>query len=155
MESAVWGVTRSGEPASDSPDTGPLPRIIVVDDSKVVRNAAKKMLRCEFDVVTAEDGDEAWQLLGIDPSIRVVFTDLTMPNLDGYELIRKIRNSTSTEIQRLPVIVVTGVEDSDAARERVLELGATDFVSKPFATIDLLARARAHARRRGRRVERH
>ncbi|HET8941029.1 MAG TPA: response regulator [Rudaea sp.] len=137
-------MSRPGEPASASTDAAP-PRILVVDDSRVVRNAAQKMLGCEFDVVTAEDGEEAWQMLGFDPSIRVVFTDLTMPNLDGYELLRNIRNSTSADIQRLPVIVVTGVEDSDAARARVLELGATDFVSKPFATIDLLARARAHA----------
>jgi diguanylate cyclase (GGDEF)-like protein len=122
-----------------------MPRILVVDDSKVIRNAAQKMLGREFDVVTAEDGKEAWDFLEIDHSIRVVFTDLTMPGLDGYELLRKIRTSPDTGIQSLPVIVVTGAEDSEAARVRVLDLGATDFIAKPFATIDLMARARAHA----------
>ena len=121
------------------------PRIIVVDDSKVVRNAAQKMLAREFHVVTAEDGEEAWHLLEFDPAIRVVFTDLTMPNMNGYELLRKIRTAASPELQNVPVIVVTGAEDSEAARVRSLELGATDFVTKPFTTIDLLARARAHA----------
>lgn len=136
---------RSGEPAPAAPGHASLPRIIVVDDSKVVRNAAQKMLAREFDVITAEDGEEAWRLLEMDASIRVVFTDLTMPNLNGYELLRKIRAAADTTVQSLPVIVVTGAEDSEAARVRVLELGATDFVTKPFTTIDLLARARAHA----------
>ena len=130
-------------PANVAPSS--MPRILVVDDSKAIRNAAKKMLGREFDVVTAEDGKEAWDFLEIDPSFRVVFTDLTMPGLDGYELLRKIRSSSDTGIQSLPVIVVTGAEDTEAARARVLELGATDFIAKPFATIDLMARARAHA----------
>ena len=125
-------------------DHAPLPRIMVVDDSKVVRNAAQKMLGREFDVIVAEDGEEAWHLLQGDASFRVVFTDLTMPNLNGYELLRRIR-AAETEMQSMPVIVVTGAEDSEAARVRVLELGATDFVTKPFTTVDLLARARAHA----------
>lgn len=135
----------AGKADLTSPADASLPRIIVVDDSKVVRNAAQKMLSREFHVVTAEDGEEAWQLLEIDPAIRVVFTDLTMPNMNGYELLRKIRAATNPELQSVPVIVVTGAEDSETARVRVLELGATDFVTKPFTTIDLLARARAHA----------
>jgi two-component system cell cycle response regulator len=137
--------SEAAKPAPVNADHPSLPRIIVVDDSKVVRNAAHKMLGREFDVITAEDGEEAWHLLENDPSFRVVFTDLTMPNLNGYELLRKIRAAADASIQSLPVIVVTGAEDSEAARVRVLELGATDFVTKPFTTIDLLARARAHA----------
>jgi two-component system cell cycle response regulator len=137
--------SNAGARAPATPGHAPLPRIMVVDDSKVVRNAAQKMLAREFDVVTAEDGEEAWQLLEVDAAIRVVLTDLTMPNLNGYELLRKIRTAANPELQSVPVIVVTGAEDSEAARVRVLELGATDFVTKPFTTIDLLARARAHA----------
>lgn len=120
-------------------------RVIVVDDSKLIRNAASKMLGAEFDVVAVEDGAEAWSLLEHDPAIQVVFTDLDMPNLNGYELLRDIRTAADARIRGLPVIVVTGVEDDEVARVRALELGATDFVTKPFATIDLLARARAHA----------
>lgn len=133
------------EAAHANSDKSSKPRILVVDDSKVIRNAAQKMLGSEFDVVTAQDGDEAWEYLEIDHSIRVVFTDLTMPGLDGYALLRKIRAAVDPDIQSLPVIVVTGAEDSELARMRVLELGATDFIAKPFSTIDLVARARAHA----------
>lgn len=139
------GPASAAAPDAAQPAEAKLPRIMVVDDSKVVRNAAQKMLSREFDVATAEDGEEAWHLLEVDPSIRVVFTDLTMPNLNGYELLRRIRAGANPDLQRLPVIVVTGAEDTEAARVRVLELGATDFITKPFTTIDLLARARAHA----------
>jgi diguanylate cyclase (GGDEF)-like protein len=120
-------------------------RILVVDDSRVIRNAASKMLGHEFDVVTAEDGADAWSQLEQDPSIQVVFTDLQMPGLNGFELLRNIRTAADTGIQNLPVIIVTGVDEDEVARVRALELGATDFITKPFTTIDLVARARSHA----------
>ncbi len=120
-------------------------RILVVDDSKLMRKAAHKMLGDEFDVVTADDGGEAWAKLGGDPSIQVVFTDLNMPNVDGYDLLHRIRSSEDGSVSGLPVIVVTGAENDEAARMRALDMGATDFITKPFTTVDLLARARAHA----------
>jgi len=120
-------------------------RVIVIDDSKVIRNAARKMLGVEFDVVTAEDGEDGWAQIQRDASIQVVFTDLVMPGMNGFELLRDIRIAADARIRGLPVIVVTGIEDDEVARVRALELGATDFITKPFTTIDLLARARAHA----------
>jgi len=120
-------------------------RVIVIDDSKVIRNAARKMLGAEFDVVTAEDGEDGWAQIQRDASIQVVFTDLVMPGMNGYELLRDIRTAADARVRSLPVIVVTGIEDDEVARVRALELGATDFITKPFTTIDLLARARAHA----------
>src|SRR5437660_3449882 len=120
-------------------------RVIVIDDSKVIRNAARKMLGVEFDVITAEDGEDGWAQIQRDASIQVVFTDLVMPGMNGYELLRDIRTAVDARIRSLPVIVVTGIEDDEVARVRALELGATDFITKPFTTIDLLARARAHA----------
>jgi len=120
-------------------------RVLVVDDSKVIRNAARKMLGAEFDVVLAEDGADAWSMLENDASIEVVFTDLIMPGMNGFELLRDIRTAADARLRSMPVIVVTGIEDDEVARVRALELGATDFITKPFTTIDLLARARAHA----------
>ena len=120
-------------------------RILVVDDSKLMRKAAHKMLGDEFEVITAEDGQDAWGQVGQDAGIQVVFTDLNMPNLDGYGLLRAIRDAQDPGIQGLPVIVVTGAENDESARMKALELGATDFITKPFTTSDLVARARAHA----------
>lgn len=120
-------------------------RILVVDDSKLMRKAALKMLGDEFDVVTGDDGVDAWDQIQRDPGIQVVFTDLNMPRMDGYELLRTIRGAGDAGVQGLPVIVVTGAENDEAARMKALEQGATDFITKPFTTSDLVARARAHA----------
>lgn len=126
-------------------ETGAKARILVVDDSKLMRKAALKMLGDEFDVVTADDGVDAWGVLEDDASIQVVFTDLNMPRCDGYELLRRVRTAEDPGVQGLPVIVVTGAENDEAARMQALDLGATDFITKPFTTTDLVARARAHA----------
>jgi two-component system cell cycle response regulator len=126
-------------------ESGAKARILVVDDSKLMRKAALKMLGDEFDVITADDGVDAWDLLEQDASIRVVFTDLNMPRLDGYELLKRVRAAEDPGVQGLPVIVVTGAENDEAARMQALDTGATDFITKPFTTSDLVARARAHA----------
>jgi diguanylate cyclase (GGDEF)-like protein len=80
-----------------------------------------------------------------DTDIQVVFTDLNMPIMDGYQLLEQIRNSEDEGIRNLPVIVVTGAENDELAKEKALEAGATDFITKPFNTTDLRARALAHA----------
>ena len=126
-------------------ETGAKARILVVDDSKLMRKAALKMLGDEFDVITADDGEDAWTQLEQDAAIRVVFTDLNMPRVDGYELLRRVRAAGDPGMQGLPVIVVTGAENDEAARMQALDMGATDFITKPFTTSDLVARARAHA----------
>ena len=119
-------------------------QVLVVDDSKVIRRAASKILDKDFDVEEAVDGEDAWEILQHNKYISVVFTDLGMPNLDGYGLLEKIRVSEDREIANLPVIIITGAEASEGAREEVLEMGATDFISKPFDSISLRSRAAAY-----------
>jgi two-component system, cell cycle response regulator len=123
-------------------------RLLVVDDSKLMRKAAVKMLGDEFDIVLAEDGQQAWIQLESDPTIQVLFTDLNMPVVDGYELLERVRGSGDPGVQSLPVIVMTGAENDEDARMQALQGGATDFITKPFTASDLLARARAHASHR-------
>lgn len=131
------------------------PRILLVDDSLLMRKAAAKMLGEEFDVVTATDGEDGWERLQADTTIQVVFTDLSMPKMDGYALLQTIRAAEDEGTLNMPVIVVTGAENDEAARKKALDLGATDFITKPFGSVDLLARARAHAnyRRIARKLE--
>lgn len=126
-------------------DSAAKARILVVDDSKLMRKAAAKMLGDEFEVITADDGVDAWNQLARDGAIQVVFTDLNMPRMDGYQLLRQIRGAGDAGVQGLPVIVVTGAENDEAARMKALDMGATDFIGKPFTTSDLVARARAHS----------
>ena len=120
------------------------PRILAVDDSRVMRLALKKILGKDFDVVLAEHGEDAWTLLTNDNTIQVLFTDLSMPYLDGYGLLDRMRKSDDPHLQDMPVIIITGKEDDDKAKEQALERGASDFISKPFESIQLLARAKSH-----------
>jgi diguanylate cyclase (GGDEF)-like protein len=119
-------------------------RILVVDDSKVVRWTAAKILGGEYEVLLAEEGESAWSLLQEDDGIGLVFCDLQMPGMDGYGLLQRMRSSDDVRLINLPVIIITGEEDSNQGRERVLALGATDFILKPFDELILKRRATAY-----------
>lgn len=132
-------------PAASPSESSGEARILLIDDSKVMRKSALKMLGADFDVVVAEDGEQGWQMICDDNRIQVVFTDLNMPKMNGYQLLERVRTAADAGIRNLPVIVVTGAENDDEAKEKALEQGATDFITKPFNSTDLKARAHAHA----------
>jgi len=115
------------------------PRVLIVDDSRIVRATLVKHLENSFDAREANDGMEAWETLLIDPNIRVVMTDLTMPRLDGYGLLKRIRESKIARIRSIPVVVITGAQEDDEYA-RAAAAGATDLVSKGMTTSELLAR---------------
>jgi len=119
-------------------------QILVVDDSRVIRRAAVKILQKEFDVVEAEDGQQAWDELQKNPKISAVFSDLGMPNMDGFQLLKTIRSTGDEALAKMPVIIITGAEETDGTKEKVLALGATDFITKPFDAVSLKSRASAY-----------
>lgn len=127
------------------PDTKK-PRILAVDDSRVMRRAMSKVLGKTCDVVEAEHGEDAWTLLINDPEIQVVFTDLSMPYLDGFGLLERMRASEDPRLQEIPVIIITGKDDDDETKQQALDKGASDFITKPFDSVQLQARAKAHVR---------
>jgi two-component system, cell cycle response regulator len=116
-----------------------LPRIMIVDDSRIVRATIIKRIRDRFDVREEGDGEDGWEALLIDPSIRLVITDHSMPRLDGYGLIERIRASKVARIRDLPVIMISG-DEGEPARKRAKDLGATDFITKGTGAAELLAR---------------
>jgi two-component system, cell cycle response regulator len=116
-----------------------LPRILIVDDSRIVRATIIKRIRDRFDVREEMDGEAGWEALLIDPTLQLVVTDHTMPRLDGYGLIERIRASRVARIRDVPVIMISGDEDEEA-RQRAKDLGATDFITKGTGTAELLAR---------------
>ena len=123
---------------SDTP--GNKQRLLIVDDSKVIRVTARKILRDHFETVEAVDGENAWEILNSSAPFSVIVSDLTMPNLDGFGLLERIRKSQQPHIREIPVIVITGANDSEAVKQRASTAGATDFIGKPFDSVHLLAR---------------
>ncbi len=116
-----------------------LPKVLIVDDSRMVRATIIKHIRGRFEFREEADGEAAWQTLVVDPSIELVLTDIGMPHLDGYGLLERVRESRISRLQHIPVVIISGDED-DAARERARRLGANDFINKGIGTAELLAR---------------
>ncbi|HKV86892.1 MAG TPA: response regulator, partial [Candidatus Dormibacteraeota bacterium] len=77
---------------SDAPSTTiPKQRVLLVDDSRIVRTTVSRLIRKSFDVREEADGEAGWQAISSDPSIVVVFSDIQMPKLDGFGLIERMR----------------------------------------------------------------
>ncbi len=132
---------------AESPDNqeSPKPRILLVDDSRLVRVSLSNVLQDEFEIAEAIDGEEGWEALLADKKIQVVLTDAGMPKLDGYELIERIRAHDDKRLQEIPIIMITAAEDEES-RQEALKIGATDFITKPFDKAQLLARVRSQAK---------
>lgn len=121
------------------------PRVLVVDDSRLMRKAINKFVQNEFEVTEADDGETGWEKLVNDDQIQVVIADVLMPRLDGYALICRIRAADEARIRDVPVIVITGAED-EQTRERAFACGANDFITKPIDGAQLLACTRTQAK---------
>lgn len=116
-----------------------LPRILVVDDSRVVRISLIQHLKGQYEVREEGDGEAAWQTLVLDHSIRAVISDLQMPKLTGYELLERVRTSKLKRLQQLPFILVSG-EETEEERAKAKALGVSDFVTKGAGCTELLTR---------------
>jgi two-component system, OmpR family, response regulator MprA len=119
-------------------------RVLVVDDEPAVQRALERALRLEnHDVVLAGDGEQALDALARSPADAVIL-DVMMPRLDGLEVVRRMRRAGD----RTPVLMLTA---RDAIDNRVegLDVGADDYLVKPFALRELQARLRALLRRSG------
>lgn len=133
-------------PENQADDQAPSkPRILIVDDSRLVRIKLNNVLQDEFSIDEAEDGEDGWETLLADDKIQVVLTDAGMPNLDGWGLIERIRGHGDLRVKNIPIIMITAAEDEES-RQRALGIGATDFITKPFDKAQLIARVRAHAK---------
>ncbi|MGY3749680.1 response regulator YycF [Vagococcus acidifermentans] len=116
-------------------------KILVVDDEKPISDIVKFSLAKEgYDVYTAFDGEEAVEKVKeVEPDL--VLLDLMLPKMDGLEVCREIRKNYD-----MPIIMVTA-KDSEIDKVLGLELGADDYVTKPFSNRELVARVKANLRR--------
>jgi two-component system, OmpR family, KDP operon response regulator KdpE len=117
-------------------------RILVVDDEPAIRRFLRTSLGSQgYQVEEAEDGTAALAAMNHAPDLLVL--DLGMPGIDGFEVIRRLRESGAT----LPIVVLS-VRADEAGKVRALDLGADDYVTKPFGIEELLARIRTALRHR-------
>jgi len=121
--------------------------ILVVDDERNIRELARMYLEQDgYQVAVARDGAEALrQIQTVRPSLMIL--DLMLPEVDGWEVCRRVRASSD-----LPILMLTA-RDDDVDKIVGLELGADDYLTKPFNPRELVARVRAILRRTGRSAE--
>ncbi len=120
-------------------------KVLVVDDERAVRESLRRALELEgYEVELAEDGDEALARLAADGQPDALVLDVLMPTIDGLEVCRRLRATGSS----LPVLMLTARAEVEN-RVAGLDAGADDYLPKPFALEELLARLRALLRRTG------
>jgi len=118
------------------------PRILIVDDSRMVRATVKKHLAAGFEVIEENDGEAGWERLVSDELVQVLISDLSMPRLDGFGLLARIRQSGDARIKNTPVIIISGEEDPKTKQEAV-DKGANDFITKSTDRAEMIARVSA------------
>jgi DNA-binding response OmpR family regulator len=122
-------------------------RILVVDDDEDIRLLVRELLeRAGYEVVEATDGREALKLMYSNPPA-LVLLDITMPDLDGYQTLERIR-----DLSDVPVAMLTA-RSQELEKVRGLSAGADDYIAKPFGRQELLARVQALLRRSGGKTE--
>jgi two-component system, OmpR family, response regulator MprA len=120
-------------------------KILVVDDEPAVRESLRRALELEgYDVELAPDGEEAMARLALAPQVDAAILDVLMPGIDGLEVCRRLRAVGNP----VPILMLTARAEIDS-RVAGLDAGADDYLPKPFALAELLARLRALLRRVG------
>ena len=120
-------------------DAGEKPRILVVEDHPLIAELVETRLRIEgMSPVTCPNGMEALEVLGREP-LDAVILDVMMPQLDGFEVLRRIRSNPTTAA--LPVIMLTA-KSTPGDIEKGLALGANYYITKPFSGLDLVRKVR-------------
>ncbi len=114
--------------------------VLIVDDSAMNRLALSRILQDEYKVTGVSSGKELFNVLEeTDP--KLILLDVIMPDMDGFEVIAKLKSSD--EYSKIPVIFITGLNDP-ASEEKGLQMGAIDYITKPFKSNVVMARVRAY-----------
>ena len=110
-------------------------RVMVVEDVKNVRELLSLILKNEgFDVIESANGQDAWNKLG-GSYIDMLITDLNMPEMNGFELVKKLRNSA--DFHSTPVLMVTS-ENHEPIKRKARQLGVNEWLMKPLIPSDLM-----------------
>ena len=124
------------------------PTVLIVDDESIHRRLLKSALEDEFRLIEAADGKQALIQACATPLPDLILLDVIMPGTDGHEVCRRLKDDPQT--RDIPVIFVTIVDD-DSNKEIGFQLGAVDYITKPFRPPIVRARVRAHLELEGHR----
>jgi len=122
---------------------GILQTVLIVDDDRVNRAMLAELLQKECRVLLAKDGESALRTVSMEPEIDLILLDVSMPDMDGYEVLRRLRAEKHTS--DTAVIFITSLSEEED-EERGLSQGVLDYVSKPIRPVIVQARIRNHLR---------
>src|SRR5947209_16375893 len=118
--------------------------ILVVEDEQLIARLLKETLEIDgYEVVTVLNGEDAVQYV-LRETPHLIILDLTLPGIDGYEVVRRLRNHPKT--MHIPIVVLSALSET-ADKVQAFEVGVDDYITKPFHTDELLARIRTQLRR--------
>lgn len=131
------------EPMPNSPRTRP--RVLVVDDSPDSLWLMSQLLEGRYEVLQASSGRQAMAMANLDPAPDLMLLDIVMPDMDGYEVMRRLRQTPRTA--SIPIAFMTSLTEQE---QQILgrELGAVDYLTKPVDVREVIDRVEAHVRRR-------
>jgi len=115
-------------------------KILVVDDAETILMMERMILGKSYTVVTAKDGEKALAVAASEKPDLIIL-DIVMPNMDGFEVCRRIKSDENTK--SIPVIMVTTKGDSSNV-EKGFQSGCNDYVTKPISGAELLSKVRSH-----------
>jgi signal transduction histidine kinase len=145
-EALHWMPDKVAEPFGETPPKtkteSPRPLVLVADDNTDMRDYVCRLLRGRYDIVTAEDGDQALKAARAKKP-DLILSDVMMPQTDGFELLKAIRSDP--DLKAVPVILLSA-RAGDEARVEGIEQGADDYLVKPFTGRELLARLETHVK---------
>ncbi|KAJ1280060.1 hypothetical protein BS78_04G203500 [Paspalum vaginatum] len=132
---SVGGAVVAAGAGAGAGAVGATPHVLAVDDSSVDRAVIAAILRSSrFRVTAVESGKRALELLGKEPNVSMIITDYWMPEMTGYELLKKVKESSN--LKQIPVVIMSS-ENVPTRISRCLEEGAEDFLVKPVRASDV------------------
>ena len=142
---SLWGGYFYGQGARSPSETGAQEaqkikgKVLIVDDEEVNIRIIEAYLSNEYDIITAQNGREAMEKIGLyEPDI--VLLDLMMPIMSGYDVCKSIKENDATRF--IPVVMITALSGSDA-KIKAIEIGADDYLTKPINRLELITRVKS------------
>lgn len=114
-----------------------LPRVLIVDNSRVMRASLARHLKDHFEVREETNGESAWQTLVLDSSVVAVISGVHMPKLDGYGLVERLRGNKLRRLKALPLFLVVSDTMAEGERQQGRVRGVTDFIPKGLGNAEM------------------